>query len=118
MSSSGKYVTAQMIHFENGPIIEASTSEWAVKKQLFKTSDTSAYLNLAKVFAQRCLESGFIEMTCDLRPAEGGKVSGFLNTVKESGLILIEPPGILPQISVNKFVGRREKPHGDWEVHE
>lgn len=106
-----------MIHFEKGPIIEASTSEWAIKKQLFKTSDRSAYLNLAKVFAQRCLESGFIEMTCDLKPLDGGKVESFMKTVQENGLVLMEPPGILPQIEVNHYVGRKDKPYGDWEEH-
>jgi hypothetical protein len=49
LSTSGKYVTAQLVHFEAGPVVEASTSEWAIKKQLYKTSDTSAYVNLAKV---------------------------------------------------------------------
>lgn len=116
LSSSGKYVTASLSHFENGIVIEASTSEWALKKQLFQTSDYSAYTNLAKVFAQRCLESGFIEMACDIKPKTGGKAEAFLNTVKEAGLILQEPETIRPQLEVNHFVGRKEKPYGDWEA--
>jgi len=39
------------------------------------TNDTSAYINLARVFAQRCLESGISEVRCDLKPLPGGKVS-------------------------------------------
>lgn len=106
-----------MIHFEKGPIVEASTSEWAIKKQLFKTTDTSAYLNLAKIFAQRCLESGFIEMSCDLEAHEGGKVAKFLDVVKASGLVLEESATIRPQLAVNAFVGRKAKPYGNWEEH-
>lgn len=47
--ASAKYVTAQIIHYENGPVLQASTKEWAVSKQLYKTKDTAAYINLARV---------------------------------------------------------------------
>lgn len=106
-----------MVHFEKGTVVEASTSEWCMKKQLFKTADTAAYTNLARVFAQRCLESGFIEMRCDYSPVKGGKVEGFLKVLKDSGLVLSEPYPVKPQIEVNHFVGRKEKPYGDWEEH-
>lgn len=117
MTASGKYVSAQMVHFERGPIVEASTSEWAIKKQLFRTTDTSAYINLGRVFAQRCLESGFIEMECDLEPTQGTKVAAFLKAVEEAGLVLKEPQFLKLQKEVNHFVGRKEKPYGDWEEH-
>lgn len=42
-------VTAQIIHFQNGPVLQASTSEWAIRKHLYKATDTSAYVNLARV---------------------------------------------------------------------
>lgn len=113
MTSSGKYVTAELIHFENGKVLEASTSEWAIKKQLFKTSDTSAYTNLAKVFSQRCLESGFIEMRSDIVAVEGGKIEKFLNVLKEHGISLQESPRIQPELTINRYVGRKEKPYGD-----
>lgn len=106
-----------MVHFEKGAIVEASTSEWAIKKQLFKTADTSAYTNLGRVFAQRCVESGFFEMTCSLEPAEGTKASEFLKALTEGGLVLKEPTRVRQQVSVNHFVGRKEKPYGEWEEH-
>ena len=105
-----------MVHHEKGTVVEASTKEWALKKQLFRTSDFSAYTNLARVFAQRCLHSGFIEMACDLTPKEGGKSQAFLKTAQENGLILQEPERIIPQKEVNHYVGRKEKPYGDWEA--
>lgn len=49
LSYTGRYVTAQITHYEAGPVVQASTSEWAIKKQLFKTNDTAAYVNLARV---------------------------------------------------------------------
>lgn len=55
MDISSKYLTAKLVHFNSGPVIEASTKEWAIKKHLFKTNDTSAYVNLAKVCVWECL---------------------------------------------------------------
>ena len=57
LTSTGRYVTAKVVHFEAGPVLQASTNEWAIKKQLFKTNDTSAYINLARVSsANICLK--------------------------------------------------------------
>lgn len=49
LTSTGRYVTAKIVHYDSGAVVQASTSEWAIKKQLYKTNDTSAYVNLAKV---------------------------------------------------------------------
>lgn len=117
LTASGQYVTSQLVHFEKGPVVEASTSEWAIKQQLYKTTDTSAYTNLAKVFAQRCLEAGFIEMRCDFKFAQGQKIGNFVQTLRDGGLVLNEWSHIAPQLEVNHFVGRKEKPYGDWEEH-
>lgn len=114
MISSGKFVTAQLIHFENGPVVEASTKEWCIKKQLYKTSDTSAYVNLAHVFAKRCLMSGLIEMT--MRPSSGLKIEKFIGILKENGLTLEEPAEIYThkERNINRFLGRRMTPT-DWK---
>lgn len=114
MTPSAKYITAELVHHENGVVIEASTKEWAVKKFLFKTSDTSAYTNLARVFANRCLESGIIEMNAE--PMSGEKIEKFLDILKENGLVLKEPAQINPSITktIDKFKGRKMKPT-EWE---
>lgn len=52
---SNQYVTATINHFENGVVLKASTSEWCIKKQLYKTKDTSAFINLARVILNLCL---------------------------------------------------------------
>jgi len=85
---SKKFVTAKVVHVHDGVIIEASTKEWAIKKQLYKPSDVSAYVNLANVFSQRCLRSGFFELRCDLQPEESGKLTKFIDTLKSNGIIL------------------------------
>lgn len=42
-------IVAQIVHFQNGVIVQASTGEWAIKKHLYRTTDTSAHINLARV---------------------------------------------------------------------
>lgn len=91
MTRSNRTVTAQVFHYVNGPVVEARTSEWALRKQLYSITDTSAYYNLGRVFAQRCLESGITEMYCDIKPTKGGKVEKFLNEVVLGGVKLEEP---------------------------
>ncbi|XP_067634298.1 large ribosomal subunit protein uL18m [Eurosta solidaginis] len=91
LNVSGRYVTAEVRHFQNGPIIGASTSEWAIKKHLYKTKDTSAFVNLARVFAMRCLQSGITEIACNVEAIAGSKVDKFLKTLEENGIRLQEP---------------------------
>jgi ribosomal protein L18 len=111
---TAKYITAQLVHFKNGPVIEASTKEWSIKRHLFRTSDQAAYINLAKIFSQRCLEAGIIEMTA--MPKTGLKIEKFFEILKENGLSLQEPPQIDPKKSkkISKYVGRKMTPV-DWK---
>lgn len=112
LTSSGKYATAQMIHFEKKePIIEASTDEWAIKKQLFKPNDISAFANLGRIFAQRCLESGFFEMRSYIKGPEGGKISAFLQELRNAGLVLNESTVLKPKSGYSRYVGRPAKPY-------
>lgn len=104
-----------MVHFQNGPIIEASTSEWAVKKQLFKTNDHAAFANLGRVFAQRCLESGFIELHCDLRGQWGGKLHAFLKEVKSGGVNLGESSRARVDKFFDHYEARTERPYEELE---
>lgn len=49
LTESSRYITARVVHWKEGPVLEASTSEWAIKKQLYRPKDISAYNNLGKV---------------------------------------------------------------------
>ncbi|KAK4878476.1 hypothetical protein RN001_010982 [Aquatica leii] len=109
-----RHVTACLFHYENGQVLKASTKEWAIKKQLYKTTDTSAYINLARVFAQRCIESGLVEFFTDLKPTnEQGKVSLFLKTLRENGLKLTEPDQY-----TTVYPWTRERSEKPWEIND
>ncbi|XP_055627044.1 39S ribosomal protein L18, mitochondrial [Toxorhynchites rutilus septentrionalis] len=111
--ASNKYITAKLNHFKNGTVIESSTSEWAIKKNLFKGNDTSAYINLARIFAARCMEAGLTEMRCDLQPKSEGKTDKFLKTLVDCGIQLQEPERMKPTQPWDAI--RPEKP---WEIIE
>lgn len=132
MKSNSQCVTAEIVHFRNGSVLQASTSEWVLRKHLYKATDTSAYINLARVIddnnsdfleiitkvsfqvlAQRCLESGLTEMLCTINPEPNGKVEKFLKTLQSEGVRLEEAEQYKPARPWDK--DRPEKP---WEVTE
>lgn len=110
---TGRYVTAEIRHFKAGPVLTASTSEWAIKKQLYKTKDTTAYINLARVLAQRCLQAGITEFRCDIKPVPNGKTEIFLKTLEANGVTLEEPERFQPHRSWDM-----ERPEKPWEITE
>ncbi|KAL5280179.1 mRpL18 family protein [Megaselia abdita] len=96
LNVSGRYVKAAIQHYKSDVVVKADTSEWAIRKQLFRTTDRTAFVNLARVFAHRCHAAGISEMYCDVQGAEGSKVEAFLKTLEENGIVLSEPERIKP----------------------
>ncbi|XP_015607792.1 39S ribosomal protein L18, mitochondrial [Cephus cinctus] len=90
LSKTGRHVTAEVIHFQNGPVVSASTIEWSIKKQLYRLKDASAYQNIGQILARRCLESGIYFMRCDIRSSDGDKIKLFLKEIKRNGITLQE----------------------------
>lgn len=114
LTTSGRYVTASILHYENGEVLSASTKEWALKEQLYRTNDTSAYVNLGRVLAQRCLEGGLWEIQSFIEPSvKDGKVALFLKALEDGGVCLNEPEQYKKPAPWEKH--RPEKP---WEVTE
>lgn len=113
LTPSGRYVTASVLHYENGEVLSASTKEWALKEQLYKTNDTSAYINLGRVLAQRCLQSGLLEIQSFIETEKDGKVALFLKALQDGGVCLQEPEQYKKPGPCSK--DRPEKP---WEVTE
>lgn len=107
-----RYITVEVRHFENGPIITASSMEWALKKQLYRCTDSAAYINVGRVLAQRCLEAGICEMTVDAMLV-GEKSDLLINELKKNGICLTEP-------QVYKYPNSwdRIRPEKPWEVFE
>lgn len=111
---SGRYVIASISHFKYGEIIKASTSEWCINKFLYRTKDTSAFINLGRVLAQRCLQAGIIKISCYITPPkENGKDASFLQALTDAGISLFEPPQYKPSYPWDQ--NRPEKP---WEIIE
>lgn len=104
-------VLAQVIHHRAGSILQASTAEWPIKQYLYRANDTSAYINLARVFAQRCIEAGIYEMECAEEATPASKLAKFLETVEANGIALKESERYVKH-HPNYFI-RMEKP---WEV--
>lgn len=113
ITPSSRAIKAEVVHYLNGPVIEAKSSEWALRKQLYSVTDTCAYIALGKVLAQRCLEFGITEMYCDIEATEGSKVEKLLNEVASGGIKLEEPEVYKKPNPWDMF--RPEKP---WQVHE
>ncbi|XP_049879202.1 39S ribosomal protein L18, mitochondrial [Pectinophora gossypiella] len=111
--ATNRTVTAQVVHFLNGPVIEAKTSEWCLRKQLYSITDTCAYIGLGKVFAQRCLESGITEMYSDLTPIKGGKLEKFLDEIVNGGIKLEEM-----EVYKKPNPWDMHRPEKPWEVTE
>ncbi|XP_076282419.1 mitochondrial ribosomal protein L18 isoform X2 [Lasioglossum baleicum] len=78
-------------HFENGPVIIASTREWGIHKQLYRGSDVSAYINLGRVLAQRCLECGILEIYHNEETVSGEKEKLLMEELVKGGISLTEP---------------------------
>lgn len=66
------------------------------------------------MLAQRCLQTGIIEVSCFLKPPnEDGRVASFLQALTDSGISLVEQPQYKPSYPWDQY--RPEKP---WEVTE
>ncbi|XP_015522267.1 large ribosomal subunit protein uL18m [Neodiprion pinetum] len=91
VTKAPRHVAAEIYHFENGPVITVSTKDWAIKKQLYRLSDTAAYINLGRVLAQRCLESGISMVSCHIEVTKGGKMEAFIKELENGGIELKEP---------------------------
>jgi len=107
-----RFITAEVRHFENGPVVTASSAEWALKKQLYRCTDSSAYINVGRVLAQRCLEAGICEMEVDTK-LTGNKCELLIKELENNNIILTEPP-------VYKFPNSwdKDRPEKPWESHE
>lgn len=113
LERTNKYITAKVVHHQNGVILEASSKEWAIKKQLYRTTDTSAFVNVAKVLAQRCHEMGLTQLESFIIADDGTKTQHFLKTLEANGIALKESEQFLPARPWD--IDRPEKP---WEVLE
>lgn len=113
IKTSSRYVTAVIEHFKNGTVISASSQEWGLKTQLYRGNDVSAYRNVGRVLAQRCLESGICEVYWQNSKSEGDRVKSLIKEVQEGGVSLREP-----QRYKHPNPWDRYRPEKTWETFE
>lgn len=67
---------------------------------------------MARVLAQRCLESGICEMEVDSE-LTGEKCELFIKEIEKNGIILTEPP-----VYQYPHFWSKTLPEKPWEIHE
>uniref|UniRef100_A0A1B6MEG2 Large ribosomal subunit protein uL18m n=1 Tax=Graphocephala atropunctata TaxID=36148 RepID=A0A1B6MEG2_9HEMI len=108
---SSRSVTGEVVHNSGQVAASASTNEWALSKHLYSKNDTSAHVNLARVLAQRCLETGISEVACFIERKPKTKIDAFLSELEKEGITLGEPEQYEHPKPSDPF--RPEKP---WQV--
>uniref|UniRef100_A0A1B0DD35 Ribosomal protein L18 n=1 Tax=Phlebotomus papatasi TaxID=29031 RepID=A0A1B0DD35_PHLPP len=87
-------VTAKIINpHRQITVLKVSTQDWSLKKHLYKLNDTAAFVLLAKVLAERCLQAGVTELAPSSSIKFGSefpKHSAFLETLTKNGVSMIE----------------------------
>uniref|UniRef100_A0A0A9X8W3 Large ribosomal subunit protein uL18m n=1 Tax=Lygus hesperus TaxID=30085 RepID=A0A0A9X8W3_LYGHE len=115
IEKNSRNVSAYIQHYTGAVPLTASTREWAIKKHLFSSIDRSAYVNLGRILAHRCLQSGITEMICDHQPPKEEpktNVEAFLVEMLNGGVSLEEPERYVNPKPSDVF--RPEKP---WTIH-
>ncbi|XP_049802321.1 39S ribosomal protein L18, mitochondrial [Schistocerca nitens] len=113
LEQKNRYVVASIVHNTGVIAVTASTAENAIRRHLYRPTDVSAYHNLGRVLAQRCLESGIAEIYSSLSPDQGEKVAAFVGALEAAGISLAEPKRFFAPRPWDMH--RKEKP---WEVTE
>lgn len=96
---SSKHTSVKVVHNSGRTVISASTKEWAIRKHLKSTIDNNAVINIARVLAHRCLQSGILFVHREFTATELNipKVNLLLKTLEEEGLKTEELSAIRPK---------------------
>ncbi|CAJ0596754.1 unnamed protein product [Cylicocyclus nassatus] len=85
---------ARVLHYIDGPVVEASTREKSISEQLYSNTDTCAAMNLGRILAVRCLRAGihFALPAPSWEQIESSKhQKEFFKALESEGLQLNEP---------------------------
>lgn len=80
---------------------------------VLRSVDCSAYINVGRVLAQRCLEAGICEIEVDSKLKVGEKCKLFISELEKAKIYLTEP--VVYKYPKFWSINRPEKP---WEIHE
>lgn len=92
-TKSSKETRAIVRHWTGRLVCSASTSEYAISKHLYNLSDETALKLIGQIIAQRALQTGVSEVFMQIKQEDLAKdrIKTFIETIKDSGLILKEP---------------------------
>ncbi|XP_029297210.1 large ribosomal subunit protein uL18m [Cottoperca gobio] len=93
-SRTKNYVTANVFSSSSAvPVLTCSTTEWALKKDLYSTNCVSACEAVGQVLAHRCHQAGITRMVFRTVPwiYRSDAVQSFRTALKEGGITLSEP---------------------------
>ncbi|XP_065207834.1 large ribosomal subunit protein uL18m-like isoform X2 [Planococcus citri] len=113
VKETSKGIVASVLHKDGDTVLSAGSDEWCIRKFLYNPTDKSAYVNVGRIFARRCLESGLTEMANLYEPIPGGKLELLIKEVQAGGVSLSEPPRLIYEDTFTKV-----KPERPWDVHE
>ncbi|XP_054717179.1 39S ribosomal protein L18, mitochondrial-like [Uloborus diversus] len=85
---SQQHTTAKVVHNSGHTVVSASTQEWSIRRHLKSTIDSNAVVNIARILALRCLQSGILFVHKEFTPQQmqTTKVRLLLKTLEEEGL--------------------------------
>ncbi|XP_043260227.1 39S ribosomal protein L18, mitochondrial [Colletes gigas] len=89
--TSQRYVSAEIEHYKNGPVIIVSSQELGIKSQLYRTKDVSTYVCVGRVLAQRCLECGITEIYVPEYSITSTKMKLLIEELEKNEICLQEP---------------------------
>ena len=115
VSPSG-HTTASVKHWTGRVVCRASTKEYAIAKFLYNYTDAAALAVVAKVIAQRALETGVGEVYLRVGDDDMKKerMRRFVEAVRSSGLMLREANQFRPSDPHEDYVNWRKK-YKPWE---
>ncbi|KFM78540.1 39S ribosomal protein L18, mitochondrial, partial [Stegodyphus mimosarum] len=96
---TANHTSAKVVHHSGRTIVSASTQEWSLRKYLKSAIDSNAVINVARVLAQRCLQSGILSVhqAFSSKELKTPKIQLFLKTLEEEGLQTKELSAIRPK---------------------
>lgn len=99
-NQDSRHLIARLNHWSGRTIIEVSTGEPGLTKYFKSPKTTQAATLLAKIFAIRCLRSGYLNAGVSLDDSDensGPKTKAFFESVESNGILLEEFPEIVPR---------------------
>jgi len=117
LSISQRHTRAAVTHWTGRTVCEASTREWPIRAFLYNCTDAAAVQAVARVLAQRALETGVSEVFLQLSEGDLDKerMRNFVSAVRDAGMTLGEAHQY-QQENPHRMLMKWQRSHRPWEV--